>query len=150
MSKYAIRPPWLTSVGWPGSVVERRRDSRLTGDESRCRTQVQPLHEAQVRLLSDAYTGIPMTFGSYLDKWWTASPERKDIKKSYTKDNICFVCFEFNTADRSARCVDPDKITGNGAWSKEKVQIFRDNFVKPSGDLTNIKDRMTSLTISKY
>jgi hypothetical protein len=71
------------------------------------------------------YTNIPMTFGSYLDKRWTCSPERKDVKIGYTKENIAWVCWEFNTSDNSARCKDTELVTGNGAWSQEKISFLR-------------------------
>lgn len=70
-----------------------------------------------------AYSGIPMTFGSYKENWWTCSPERLDMSKGYTKDNVCLICFEFNTADRTANASDSKTVQGSCAWSRDKIGI---------------------------
>lgn len=57
-----------------------------------------------------AYSGIPMTFGSYGDKNWTCSVERIDNTKGYLKGNVCLICYEFNT---------------NIQWSKEKIDLIQ-------------------------
>ena len=57
-----------------------------------------------------AYSGIPMTFGSYEDKWWTCSAERIDNTKGYVKGNVCLICYEFNTPQQ---------------WSKDKIEYFK-------------------------
>ena len=72
------------------------------------------------------YTGIPMTFGSYKDRWWTASPERKNVNKGYTKDNICFICYEFNTGDRTSLAKTPEEVCGCSGWSKKKIEYVND------------------------
>ncbi len=69
-----------------------------------------------------AYSGIPMTFGSYLDKNWVCSLERKDPLKGYTKDNVCLICVEFNTKDSTA--VYNDKTKGSSGWNREKFLTF--------------------------
>lgn len=66
-----------------------------------------------------------MTFGLYLNKWWKVSPERKDVTKGYTKDNICFICYEFNTADRSRCAVDKNEILGSAGWNSNKIEIIK-------------------------
>jgi hypothetical protein len=60
-----------------------------------------------------AYSGIPMTFGAYTDKWWTCSPERIDATKGYSVDNVCLICFEFNTPDRSSVAVSTEYCDGD-------------------------------------
>lgn len=70
------------------------------------------------------YSGIPMTYGSYLDKWWTCSPERKDTKIGYTKENLCFVCYEFNTTIIIDKTLS-EAIVSSG-WSQTKIQYIRD------------------------
>lgn len=72
-----------------------------------------------------AYSGIPMTFGSYKDRYWTCSAERIDATKGYSADNICLICFEFNTPDRSSVAVSEDVVTGSSSWSKEKIERIR-------------------------
>ena len=72
------------------------------------------------------YSGIPMNFGSNKDTWWTCSPERLDMSKGYTKSNVCLICFEFNTADRTANAGTPERVLGSCAWSKDKIdKVFR-------------------------
>lgn len=75
------------------------------------------------------YSGIPMTFGSYLNKWWTASIERKDVTKGYIKDNICFICLEFNTPDQTNRIINKEEITGNSGWSINKIEYIKNNLI---------------------
>jgi hypothetical protein len=72
-----------------------------------------------------AYSGIPMTFGSYKDRHWTCSAERIDTTKGYSADNVCLICFEFNTPDRSSTAVSADVVTGASSWSKEKIERIR-------------------------
>lgn len=75
-----------------------------------------------------AYTGIPMTFGSYLDKWWTCSIERKDVKIGYTLENVCLICYEFNTVDNRIRGYRVgDDARGSAAWSIDKIQALKQN-----------------------
>lgn len=72
-----------------------------------------------------AYSGIPMTFGSYLDKWWVSSPERIDTLKGYTKDNVCLICVEFNTSDRSKCAIDQEEVTGSTGWNAIKIEYIK-------------------------
>jgi len=72
-----------------------------------------------------AYSGIPMTFGSYREKWWTCSTERKDVNKGYTKENVCLTCFEFNTMDHTSRAGDINDVKGSPAWTVEKMQFIK-------------------------
>lgn len=71
-----------------------------------------------------AYSGIPMTYGSYLDKWWTCSPERINVSLGYTKDNVCFICYEFNTTVIVNKAI-PEWSQSSG-WSKVKIQYIKD------------------------
>lgn len=43
-----------------------------------------------------AYSKLPMQFGSYRDKDWTMSLERRNTFKGYTKNNVLLICVEFN------------------------------------------------------
>lgn len=72
-----------------------------------------------------SYSGIPMTYGSYLDKWWTCSPERKDVDSGYTKENVCFICYEFNTSVILNKAI-PESTESSG-WSKAKIQYIKNN-----------------------
>ncbi len=69
-----------------------------------------------------SYSGIPLQFGSYLDKNWTISLERIDARKGYVKGNVCFICLEFNSADHSVKF--KYDCFGNGGWSLLKVQML--------------------------
>ena len=91
------------------------------------------------------YSGIKMNYGSILDKNWVASLERIDATKGYnpkgaiqgstapagyTKDNVCFICYEFNTTDNTANFrYSKDKI-GSGNWSQNKFLYFLENLLK--------------------
>lgn len=73
-----------------------------------------------------AYSGLPLQFGSYLEKNWTCSLERIDIKKGYIKGNVCLICNEFNTIDNSSRHKIDNR---SGGWNKKKFQFFLKNIV---------------------
>lgn len=66
-----------------------------------------------------------MQFGTYLENNWTASIERKDPLKGYTKDNVCLICVEFNTGDKSILYKNND--SGSCGWTKDKFKIFYNN-----------------------
>lgn len=74
-----------------------------------------------------AYSGIPLCFGSHHDQDWTCSPERKDITKPYTEENICLICYEFNTADNSSKAKDKTDISGTSSWTKLKIEFIKDH-----------------------
>jgi hypothetical protein len=69
-----------------------------------------------------AYSGLPLQFGSYLDKYWVVSIERINVFKGYIKDNVLLTCMEFNGIDLSIRLSSQE--TGNGGWTKEKFNYF--------------------------
>lgn len=71
-------------------------------------------------------SGIKMNYGSYLDTNWVASLERIDSNKGYTKDNVCFVCCEFNTTDNSSRYKHSNNGTGN--WTQNKFLYFLERY----------------------
>jgi hypothetical protein len=77
------------------------------------------LHEKQKGVC--AYSGLPLQFGSYLDKDWVVSLERIDIKQGYTKDNVCLICIEFNSCDQSMK-TGPEY--GCAGWSPLKFEYF--------------------------
>lgn len=54
-----------------------------------------------------SYSDIPFTFKPNVD--WSVSLERLDNQKGYARDNVCLVCYEFNTSAQ---------------WSKEKFEYF--------------------------
>lgn len=70
-----------------------------------------------------AYSGIPLQFGSYKDMNWTVSLERINPMKGYTKDNVCLICNEFNTFDRSATSI-ANRSYGHSGWNALKFQYF--------------------------
>lgn len=73
-----------------------------------------------------AYSKIPMSFGSYYDKWWKCSIERKDVNQGYTQENICFICYEFNTASNLSRSNKPEEELGHSGWSIEKINYIKE------------------------
>lgn len=87
---------------------------------------LQILFESQNGLC--AYTGIPMCYGSYHNNWWTLSIERKNVTRGYELDNICFICWEFNTPNRVSngdRAVSVSDITGSSMWSLKKIEYIK-------------------------
>lgn len=73
-----------------------------------------------------AYSGMPMQFGNYKTTDWVISLERIDVTIGYVKDNVCFICIEFNSTDHSIRIKNKsDTSTG---WSKEKFEYFVKTF----------------------
>jgi len=67
-----------------------------------------------------AYSGLPLQFKANND--WTISLERIDTFKGYIKTNICLICWEFNTPDKSITYKNND--SGNAGWNKEKFALF--------------------------
>lgn len=67
-----------------------------------------------------AYSGIPLRFQCQQN--WKISLERKDVSKGYTRDNVCLICLEFNTSDKSL--IYKYNNFGSSAWSKEKFALF--------------------------
>jgi len=68
-----------------------------------------------------AYSGLPLMFGNSKEINWKISLERKDVLLGYTKDNVCFICYEFNTGDKTVLYNDDSK--GSCGWSAEKFQV---------------------------
>ena len=68
------------------------------------------------------YSGLPLKFGSCLEHDWTISLERIDSLKGYIKTNVCLICIEFNTCDKSV-CYKNNN-SGNSGWNKEKFTYF--------------------------
>ena len=109
----------LLSKSMKSNAKKKARDIRceLTYDD------LVALYDKQKGLCY--YSGIKMNFGPYLDNWWTASPERLDSSKNYDIHNVVLICYEFNTADSSSKAVSADEVTGNMAWSVEKMEKFK-------------------------
>jgi hypothetical protein len=100
------------------------RSNKSTSNSERCIYDIDlnfliKLYKEQKGLC--AYSGLPLQFGSYLDKNWVASLERIDVTKGYTKDNVCLICLEFNSADRTIM-TGPEY--GCAGWNALKFQYF--------------------------
>ena len=74
-----------------------------------------------------AYSKIPLQFGNINETNWVISLERKDTSKGYIKTNVCLICVEFNTSDHSIQYKED---TGNGGWTKDKFQYFKQHINK--------------------
>ena len=97
--------------------TKKRNKKRHSHDDSEFELQdMIDLFDSQNGLC--AYSGIPMAFGSYNEKWWICSPERIDTTKGYVKRNVCLICYEFNTTVH----IGGD---GNSGWSKEKIETLK-------------------------
>lgn len=81
-----------------------------------------------------AYSGIPLTFGSYFDHWWVCSLERKDPLKGYTRDNVCLIAIEFNTGVFTSRS-KKDVVPGSGGWNSHKFEYFRELYMRNNVNL---------------
>lgn len=69
-----------------------------------------------------AYSGIPLRLINPSTGNWAASVERKNPLKGYTRDNVCLICREFNSADNSAKQTTLE--SGTSGWTPEKFQLF--------------------------
>ena len=69
-----------------------------------------------------AYSGLSLKIGNCLENEWTISLERIDPLKGYIKTNVCFICLEFNTCDKSV-CYKNNN-SGSSGWNKEKFEYF--------------------------
>ena len=69
-----------------------------------------------------AVSGIPLTYGC--NKSWSASLDRIDISKSYTKENVQIVCGEFNCHDQSISTIHNPQDTKRSDMTREKFEFF--------------------------
>ena len=72
-----------------------------------------------------AYSGIPLVFGSHHEKYWTTSLERINPLIGYIKENVCFIIYELNVTDNTARAKEIDNVEGTSTWSKEKIEFLK-------------------------
>ena len=68
------------------------------------------------------YSKIRFQFGSINDTWWVLSPERVDVMRGYTRDNVVLICAEFNTTDFTS--ILKYESEGTGRWNKSKFKVF--------------------------
>jgi hypothetical protein len=68
-----------------------------------------------------AYSGLPLKFGSCKHSNWVVSLERINVHKGYIKDNVCLICYEFNTFDKT---IITGKKYGCSGWNQFKFQYF--------------------------
>ena len=69
-----------------------------------------------------------MHFGCSKKINWILFLERKDVTLGYTKNNVCFICFEFNTCCHDIN--NTKDMTGSCGWSKDKFQLFYSKVLK--------------------
>ena len=67
------------------------------------------------------YSGLIMNYGTKVD--FMCSLERINPLKGYTKDNVCLICNEFNTSDKTAKRTNLVQ-RGSAGWNHEKCQKF--------------------------
>ena len=72
-----------------------------------------------------AYSGIPLTFGSHHEIYWTTSLERINPLMGYTKENVCFIIYELNVTDNTARAKEIENVGGTSTWSKAKIEFLK-------------------------
>lgn len=105
-----------------GNAKNKRR-----GSQSRRNVTCDLTIDDLIRKLLDqaglcAYSGHPMRI---FDDDFKMSLERIDSKLNYTVDNVCLICFEFNSDDRT-RVRSEDTNQGSTGWSKDKFEYVRD------------------------
>lgn len=75
-----------------------------------------------------AYSNISMYFGSCLENDWICSLERINSNKGYVKENVCFICAEFNTSIRLSQDIE---VFGDSGWNIKKFnKIIENNSTK--------------------
>ena len=67
-----------------------------------------------------AYSNIPLQLLNDKNEW-IMSIERVDSKIGYIKSNVCLICREFNSMDRSAVS---ERNSGSCGWNLDKFNIF--------------------------
>jgi|688.fasta_scaffold242121_2 hypothetical protein len=66
-----------------------------------------------------AYSGIQLLLPSNQNKDWVMSLERIDTSIGYIITNVCLICREFNSMDRS---ILSNKNTGSCGWNNKKFK----------------------------
>jgi hypothetical protein len=70
-----------------------------------------------------AYSGLPLCFGNSKNINWKISLERKNTKLGYNVDNVCLICYEFNTGDKTILYKETEEENGSCGWSNDKFKI---------------------------
>lgn len=68
-----------------------------------------------------AYSGLQLLLPSNNNNDWVMSLERIDTSIGYITTNVCLICREFNSMDRS---ILSNKSSGSCGWNKKKFQQF--------------------------
>lgn len=109
------------------TLYHAREHTLMRNNKNREKTDCTLMYEDLVELLVSQrgkcfYSGIEMTYGMAKTDDWVISLERINPTGGYSKDNICFVCAEFNGMDHTAKSKYFNG--GSGAWSKSKFNMF--------------------------
>lgn len=100
----------------------KNRNAKENRENTECTITIEELwNQLQKQQGKCYYSGINMTFDHRKD--WRISLERLNVFDGYNKDNVVFICQEFNTGDRSVLKSRYEK-SGSCGWSKEKVQMI--------------------------
>lgn len=68
------------------------------------------------------YSNLPLIFGNSKFVNWVISLERIDPLKGYTKNNVCLICCEFNTGNKTSTCKTISK--GSCGWSIKNLNFL--------------------------
>jgi hypothetical protein len=132
--------------GAKNSTKIREQKTQVQRDNS-FDIDIEFLHELYVKQRGLCeYSGLPLQFGSYKENPWVLSLERKDPLQGYRKDNVCFVCIEFNTTDFHVIYGNADY--GTSGMSALKFQVFL-NYVKLKKGLITQLELDTVLHLQK-
>ena len=72
------------------------------------------------------YSGIPFEYGYFANPVFQMSLERKDSTRGYELDNVCLICFGFQSSDRSRVCVE-GRLNGSAQWSRVKFATLAES-----------------------
>lgn len=85
------------------------------------------------------YSGLPLAVGQRSNDNWRCSIERLNSYGDYTRDNVVFIAWEFNTGVKKS--IDND---GCG-WNKEKFNTFYQSIL--TEEIHNITDVLSKIAI---
>lgn len=113
----------LSNILYHARTHTKERNSRIGRNPTECNITLDDLwYQLQKQQGKCFYSGINMSFGNQIE--WRVSLERLNNHLGYDKNNIVFICQEFNTGDKSILKTNYEK-KGSSGWSKEKVDFVR-------------------------
>lgn len=105
----------------------KKRNNIKNRDQTECTITIDDLwNQLQKQNGKCFYSDINMTMG--LEDNWRISVERLDVNDGYNKENIVFICQEFNCSDKSGMKSNYEK-TGTCSWNSEKINLLLNKYI---------------------